>query len=100
MELTVHGVVLSAVVVGVVEIAKRTGLPDRFAPLASLVIGVGLALLYLGPDWQTALLTGLALGLMASGLYSGTKAVLLGDEEQRVRARIEWELGQRLTGED
>jgi hypothetical protein len=48
---------------------------DRFAPLASVLIGIGLALFVL-PTVSMVLFGGIAVGLMASGLYSGTRAIV------------------------
>lgn len=73
----VFGVALVPLIVGVVQVAKLTGLPDRFAPLASLILGLVLSAgLGLSQNDFTAesLLVGIALGLSASGLYSGVKA--------------------------
>jgi len=64
------GLALGAVpvVVALVQIAKGLGLTTRYAPLLSLVLGVGI-LLALGEPW----LAGIIVGLSASGLYSGGK---------------------------
>jgi hypothetical protein len=77
------------VIVGLVEVAKRAGLPSAWAP----VVAVGLGLLWsvtetlVGPGprpeavWH-AVVRGLALGLSAAGLYDVGKQALkatLGD---------------------
>lgn len=65
---------LVALIIGVVEVAKKTGLPARFAPLLS--VGLGLVMAFLGGGLtMTALTAGLMMGLMACGLFSGVKAV-------------------------
>lgn len=57
-------------VVGLVEVAKRSGLPTRWAGLASLLFGVLVALL-IGDSWdRAAIVAGIAAGLSAAGLYS------------------------------
>lgn len=53
-----------------VELIKRLGLNSRFAPVLSLLIGLGFAF-YAKAD----LVSGLVIGLSASGLYSGQKAM-------------------------
>lgn len=64
------------VVVGVVAAVRQaTGLPSRYLPLCSLVAGIAAALLLIGPTGSAAA-EGLLTGLAASGLYSGTRAVL------------------------
>lgn len=73
------GVLLVPLIVGLVEVAKRSGLPVRWAPLLAVALGLGVAGVVsyrreLGP----ALLWGLALGLAACGLYSGARTVRRG----------------------
>ncbi|MGI8485653.1 MAG: hypothetical protein ACR2OU_15500 [Thermomicrobiales bacterium] len=75
------GVPLVVVIPALVEVAKRQGLPDRFAGLAAIVIGTSLLVLgdlaLGGPSDErlavriaTWLLGGILYGLAASGLYS------------------------------
>ena len=66
-----------AIVVGLVETIKRAvNLDSRFAPLVSLVFGVGI-MLAVGTDTIAMnIFEGVIIGLTASGLYSGTKATL------------------------
>lgn len=96
MELSfvVHGISLELAIIGLVELAKRVGLPDRFAPLLSLVLGLGAGFLYFGSDPREAILYGIVMGLTASGLYAGGKTLLLGDEEERVRKQLQREMQQ------
>lgn len=61
---------------GLVELAKRVGLPDRFAPLGSLVFGILMVALFTGGFSIGALSIGVITGLTASGLYSGVKATV------------------------
>lgn len=64
------------ILIGLVEVVKGLGLSSRFAPLASLVLGIGL--MYLVPDMTSKMIIiqGIIAGLVASGLYSGTKKTL------------------------
>lgn len=80
--LLVAGVPISLLIVGLVEAAKRAGLPSRYAGLAA--IGIGVALFVAGvatqtwPEftpWWEAIIAGVIAGLTASGIYSGMKAV-------------------------
>lgn len=70
---------LSAIVVGLVEVAKRIGLSDRIAPIAALAIGILIA--FIGRAWLPSqgatdiVLYGLIMGLSSMGLYSGGKAI-------------------------
>lgn len=65
--------ILVPVTIGVVQAVKMVGLPVRFAPLASLVVGIGGAYFLIGGDAQIVALQGVIAGLMASGLWSGTR---------------------------
>jgi hypothetical protein len=72
--------ILTAVVAGIVSGFKKAGLSSRYAPLLSIVIG--LALSYLANSEVLTLseliMTGLVIGLTASGAYSGVKATVKG----------------------
>jgi|DewCreStandDraft_5_1066085.scaffolds.fasta_scaffold28554_1 hypothetical protein len=81
--LEIAGVAAVPLIVGVVEVMKRLGLPERWAPVAALGCGVGLMVAgMLVADVPKALqlyervVVGLGLGLMAAGLYSGGRTVL------------------------
>lgn len=55
---------------GLVEVLKRAGLPDRYASIAALVVAIGvIALLVEDPAAKGAVVTAIATGLAASGLY-------------------------------
>lgn len=56
------------VVIGLVEVIKRIGLPNRFLPLVAVFLGFGAS--YLFPLTK---LEGIIVGLMAVGLYSSVK---------------------------
>lgn len=62
------------VALGLVEVAKQAGLPSRFAPIMSIVIGIGLLFLT-GQTWQLNVIQGIIVGLAACGLWSGPKAL-------------------------
>ena len=64
-----------AITIGLVEAIKRTAPSlEKFAPIYALVFGV---LLSFSQGWTVESgLTGLVVGLSASGLYSGTKNLI------------------------
>lgn len=62
------------VIVGLVQVIKGVGLPNKYAPVASIVLGVTI-LAIVGLAWQAFLIQGIIVGLSAAGLYSGSKAV-------------------------
>jgi hypothetical protein len=76
MDLELNGVVIVPLIVGLVEAAKRLGLPVQYAALMALGLGIAASVgAWLtaqagGHDLFDATLVGLALGLSASGLYS------------------------------
>lgn len=77
---TVIGIGGMAVVVALVELTKRTipTIPNQFYPLIALIwslcLNVGVAL-YRHTDIGLAVVVGVVVALMASGLYSGTRTV-------------------------
>jgi hypothetical protein len=75
MELTPQFALLVPIVVGLVHVAKKYGLPSKWAPLLSLVVGIGIAVGLDGVTVEVAL-SGVVAGLTASGLWSGTKATI------------------------
>lgn len=63
------------IVIALVEAAKQVGLNNRFAPVLSIILGIGLGLLAGGVSLSSAS-KGLVFGLAASGLYAGSKTIL------------------------
>lgn len=66
---------LVPICIGIVAAIRAAGLPDRFAPLFSLMIGIGLAGIVAGYG-ENVVVYGITVGLSASGLYSATKTSL------------------------
>ncbi len=81
MEISAQFIVLVPIVVGVVQVLKVSGFPSRWAPLASLGLGVVGATLLIGGAFRADILQGLAVGLSASGLFSGVKALATSPEK-------------------
>lgn len=78
----VHNVLLIPLIMGLVEAFKRAGVSKRFLPLLSIVIGIGIGVVYLTEfDLKQGVLVGTILGLSASGLYSGTKNTMETEEK-------------------
>jgi hypothetical protein len=76
------GVLAVPFIVGLVEAAKRLGLDSVWATPLAVGLGVALSLGWqtaaaypAAAPWMSAVLWGVALGLAASGLYSGAKRV-------------------------
>ena len=79
----IYNVAIIPLIVGLVELAKKLGLPDKFAAVLSAILGVVIGLVYVAPDDPAkAVLVGLSMGLAASGLYSGVKNTVEGMKGQ------------------
>ena len=66
-----------ALVIGLVEVAKRLGLPKAFAPLMDVALGIVTGVvafgLILGYGIPTGIYVGLAVGLAAGGMFDVVK---------------------------
>ena len=72
--MAVYDVLIVPFIVGIVELVKKLGLPSKFCPVVSVILGVIIGLVYISPDdVAKGVLVGASLGLSAVGLYSGTK---------------------------
>ena len=64
------------VIIGLVEIAKRAGAPDRYLPILALLLGCVIALfVFAEPHWSLSWYKGLIFGILASGLWSQGKTL-------------------------
>lgn len=81
--ITVSHVAIVAVVTGLVQVAKFTGLPSKYAPVITLILAVGIEFVYFRQSLGLAnsLFAGLVVGLSSSGFYSWAKTVSKPDEE-------------------
>ena len=61
------------VIVGLVQVIKAAGVPSKYAPLVSIILGIGFVALTT-VAWQAFVAQGIIAGLAASGLYSGVKS--------------------------
>ncbi|SMO53100.1 hypothetical protein [Melghirimyces algeriensis] len=74
MDQHVYGVALVPLIMGVVELTKLWGVSSKWAALLSVLLGLTAGLTLVSPDsWIRGTIVGLAMGLSASGLYSGVK---------------------------
>ncbi len=77
-QLTIYGVALVPVLVGLAELLKRSGVPSRLIPASAMLMGYFFAFYYLAPgDIKRALLLGTVLGLSSIGLFSGAKNTIM-----------------------
>ena len=67
-------IILCSIIIGLLQIAKKLGLPEKYCPIVAVVLGIVLAILYVGAtDIKKAILVGIWIGLASVGLYSGFK---------------------------
>jgi len=61
-------------IIGLVQVAKQIGVPNRIAPLVSILFGILAGLYYyqssFATNWPNGIVFGISLGLSASGLYA------------------------------
>jgi hypothetical protein len=62
--------------VALTEVVKGLGVTDRYAPVASMCLGIALGF-FVFPTIPSVILGGIVIGLTASGLYSGTRALVV-----------------------
>lgn len=72
--ITEQFVVLVPIVVGLVQVFRKAGLPTKLAPMTAIILGIACAVGLASYDF-TSVLAGVVVGLTASGLYSGVKTV-------------------------
>lgn len=80
----IYDIAIIPLIIAVTELVKKLGLPDKFAALFSAILGIVIGIVYIAPEnLSEAILVGLAMGLAASGLYSGTKNAVQGIKGQK-----------------
>lgn len=66
---------LIPILIGINQVVKVLGLPKRFIPVASIILGIGISFVVPGVvTLSVAVIGGIVIGLSAVGLYSGTRA--------------------------
>ena len=74
---SINTVAMVPLILALVQVAKMLNLPNKWAPILSIGIGIVLSFLFAheNPDLTDNILAGIIYGLSASGLYSGTKTM-------------------------
>ena len=73
------GIAIIPLLIGILEVFKKLGLREKYVPIFSLVIGIGLGIaLFAAGDLKAGIIQGIYIGLSAVGLYSGTKNTIEG----------------------
>lgn len=80
MDVSVYGVSIIPIIIGLVQLLKQFGVPKQMLPLASMLIGIILGVVFVAPDnWKKGILVGIWLGLGATGMHSGIKNTINGN---------------------
>lgn len=74
VELNALSLGLVPVVLGVVQIIKGLGINPKWSPVVAIVLGILLGFL-VTTGWQSIILSGIVIGLSASGLWSSAKSL-------------------------
>lgn len=74
MEISLANAALIPVVLALVQVAKKLGIPSKWAPVVSIVLGF--ITVYLTNGHNSEILAGLLVGLSASGIWSGSKSMI------------------------
>jgi len=70
---------LVGLIMALVQLAKETGFPAKYSPILALALGIAAGVFIISPgDVIQGIWYGIAMGLSAVGLYSGTKNVKAG----------------------
>lgn len=81
-ELLVYaGIPAVFIIMGIAELLKNIGFYPKFIPVVNLGLGLAAGIALNTDDIMAGVFTGLAVGLSASGLYSGVKNVKEGIQE-------------------
>ena len=84
----IYEIPIVPLIIGLVELLKSLGLPNKLSALAAALLGVVIGVFFVAPkDIPRGIITGLSLGLAASGLYSTTKNTVEGVKEMRISKR-------------
>lgn len=81
-----YGVAIVPAIIGLTQVCKELGAPDRAAPAIAVVFGIlaALAQAYAGKwPWIPAAVVGISLGLSAVGLYSTSATIASGSAALR-----------------
>ena len=82
MDITIYDIMILPLIIGLVEMLKKSGLPVKLLPVVAIILGVVVGVVYISPgDIPQGVLVGVAVGLSASGLYSGGKTVIEKSDE-------------------
>lgn len=71
--LSYAGIPAVVLIIGISSILTNLGVNKKIIPIINLILGLGAGIALNFPDIMQGVFVGLAVGLSASGLYSGVK---------------------------
>jgi len=75
--MTEMDVTIIPVITGLTQLFKQIGVPKKVSPLVSITMGLFAGIVYINPgNILDGILSGLIVGLSATGLYESSKGVL------------------------
>ena len=74
MDFEYQGVAIVPLLIGLSELLKKIGINPKAIPIFNIVLGVFLGIITNRHDVILGVINGIAMALMASGLYSNIKA--------------------------
>lgn len=77
----IYDVAIIPLILAVVEFFKRCGVPMKYSPIIAVVFGMLVGIFYIDAEFKERIIVGLMLGLSATGLYSGTKNIVKGNDK-------------------
>lgn len=88
MGFEIYDVAIIPIITGLIEIAKKMGLPKKFSPLIALALGIIAGVVYIEPqDVAGGIIIGIAVGLSASGLYEYSKDTIEGAKKSKSKQK-------------
>lgn len=72
----IYDIAIIPLILAIVELFKKGGLPAKFSPFLSVFLGIVVGLTYLEVPVKEGIILGLVIGLSASGLYSSGKSIV------------------------
>jgi hypothetical protein len=71
-------ITITAIVLGLTQVFKQFDFPKRFVPIFAIVMGILISFIATAGGVGEQALSGIVVGLMSVGLYSGGKTVITG----------------------
>ena len=85
METTMTIPLLVSVIIAFNQLMKNAGLPTKYIPLISMILGIGAGFFFLpGVNIQETIFNGIAIGLGSNGLFDFAKSTIVAPKYYKV----------------